>query len=60
MDLRYICYNFLKADETGELEIAKLLGDKFQIFRFESKKGFFWNLNDEEKAILQTEDKYSL
>lgn len=53
--LKVYMLQFLKADETGELEIAKLLGDKFQIFRFESKKGFFWNLNDEEKAILQTE-----
>jgi len=53
--LRVYMLQFLKTDETGELEIAKLLGDKFHIFRFESKKGFFWNLNDEEKAILQTE-----
>ena len=53
--LKVYMLQFLKTDETGELEIAKLLGDKLQIFRFESKKGFFWNLNDEEKAILQTE-----
>ena len=53
--LRVYMLQFLKTDETGELEIAKLLGDKFHIFRFESKKGFFWNLNDEEKAILQAE-----
>jgi len=53
--LKVYMLQFLKADETGELEIAKLLGDKFRIFRFESKKGFTWNLNDEEKAILQTE-----
>lgn len=46
---------FLKADPTGELEIAKLIGDKFQIFRFESKKGFFWTLNEEEKAVLKKE-----
>ena len=46
---------FLKTGETGELEIAKLLGDKFQIFRFQTQEGFFWNLNDEEKAVLQTE-----
>lgn len=46
---------FLKTGETGELEIAKLLGDKFQIFRFQSQEGFFWNLNDEEKIILQKE-----
>lgn len=32
---------FLKTDPTGELETAKLMGDRFKIFRFESKKGFF-------------------
>lgn len=53
--LKVYMLQFLKTDETGELEIAKILGDKFQIFRFESKKGFTWNLSDEEKIILQTE-----
>jgi cob(I)alamin adenosyltransferase len=46
---------FLKTGETGELEIAKLLGDKFHIYRFQSVEGFFWNLNDEEKVILEKE-----
>jgi cob(I)alamin adenosyltransferase len=53
--LKVYMLQFLKTDPTGELEIAKLIGDKFQIFRFESKKGFFWTLNEEEKAILKTE-----
>jgi len=53
--LKVYMLQFLKTNETGELKIAKMLGDKFQIFRFESKKGFTWNLNDKEKAILQTE-----
>lgn len=53
--LRVYMLQFLKTDPTGELEIAKLIGDKFQIFRFESKKGFFWTLSDEEKAILKKE-----
>lgn len=46
---------FLKTDKTGELEIAKLLGDKFKIYRFQTVEGFFWNLNDEEKVVLKTE-----
>ncbi|MBL4936192.1 cob(I)yrinic acid a,c-diamide adenosyltransferase [Clostridium sp. YIM B02515] len=54
-NLKVYMLQFLKTDPTGELEIAKLIGDKFQIFRFESKKGFFWNLNDEEKVILKKE-----
>lgn len=53
--LKVYMLQFLKTGETGELEIAKLLGDKFQIFRFQTQEGFFWNLNDKEKAILQTE-----
>lgn len=54
-NLKVYMLQFLKTDPTGELEIAKLIGDKFQIFRFESKKGFFWTLNDEEKAMLKKE-----
>ena len=53
--LKVYMLQFLKTDPTGELEIAKLIGDKFQIFRFESKKGFFWTLNDEQKAVLKNE-----
>jgi cob(I)alamin adenosyltransferase len=53
--LKVYMLQFLKTDPTGELEIAKLIGDKFQIFRFESKKGFFWNLKDEEKVVLKNE-----
>ena len=53
--LKVYMLQFLKTGETGELEIAKLIGDKFQIFRFQTQEGFFWNLNDKEKAILKTE-----
>lgn len=53
--LKVYMLQFLKAEPTGELEIAKLIGDNFQIFRFESQKGFFWTLNDEEKKILKEE-----
>jgi cob(I)alamin adenosyltransferase len=53
--LKVYMLQFLKTEPTGELEIAKLIGDNFQIFRFETKKGFFWTLNDEQKAILKKE-----
>jgi cob(I)alamin adenosyltransferase len=53
--LKVYMLQFLKTEPTGELEIAKLIGDNFQIFRFESKKGFFWTLSDEEKVILKKE-----
>ena len=53
--LKVYMLQFLKTGETGELEIAKVLGEKFQIFRFQTQEGFFWNLNDKEKAIVQTQ-----
>jgi len=53
--LKVYMLQFLKTEPTGELEIAKLIGDKFQVFRFESKKGFYWTLNEEEKKILKSE-----
>jgi cob(I)alamin adenosyltransferase len=53
--LKVYMLQFLKTEPTGELEIAKLIGDNFQIFRFECKKGFFWTLNNEQKAMLKKE-----
>lgn len=46
---------FLKSGSTGELESIKKLSPNFKIFRFEKKRGFFWTLNDEEKAELKLE-----
>lgn len=54
-NLKVFMLQFLKTEPTGELEISKLIGEKFRIFRFESKKGFFWTLNDEEKTLLKKE-----
>lgn len=54
--LKVYMLQFLKTEQTGEMEIAKLIdGNKFKIFRFESPKGFFWTLNDEEKKVLKEE-----
>ncbi len=55
--LKVYMLQFLKTHPTGELEVAKLIGEDFQIFRFESKKGFFWNLTEEERITLQEEVK---
>lgn len=46
---------FLKTGKTGELNIAKALGPNFEILRFESPKGFFWNLTEEKKIELKGE-----
>lgn len=46
---------FLKTFNTGELESIKKLQPYFNIFRFETPRGFFWTLNDEEKVALKVE-----
>ena len=38
---------FLKGTPTGELESLKKI-DNFKVFRFEEKRDFVWNLNEEE------------
>jgi cob(I)alamin adenosyltransferase len=46
---------FLKSGSTGELESAKKLSTYFNIYRFEKPRGFFWTLNDDQKAELKEE-----
>lgn len=53
--LKVYMVQFLKGNETGELESCKKLYPEFQIFRFENPRGFFWTLNDTEKAELMKE-----
>ncbi|MBU5321536.1 MAG: cob(I)yrinic acid a,c-diamide adenosyltransferase [Sarcina ventriculi] len=48
---------FLKSFNTGELNSAKILGENFKIYRFETPKGFTWQLSNEEKKLLQEEIK---
>lgn len=51
---------FLKNWHTSELDSINLLGDKFEIFRIESKKDFTYNLNEEEIKLLKEEIKIEL
>lgn len=44
---------FLKTSDTGELCSVKLLHPRFQIYRFEKPRGFFWTLNEYEKIELR-------
>lgn len=53
--LKVVMLQFLKGGYTGELNTIEELGDNFNIYRFESKKDFFWNLNDEQKEVLKKE-----
>lgn len=46
---------FLKGGATGELHSAKRLHPYFNIYRFEKPRGFFWTLNEEQKAELKEE-----
>lgn len=57
---RVYMIQFLKNQFTGELQSTKLLEPNFNIFRFESPKGFFWTLKDEEKMLLKEEIREAL
>lgn len=53
--LKVTMLQFLKGGYTGELKTIEELGDNFKIYRFETKKDFFWNLDDEQKEVLRKE-----
>ncbi|ENZ01908.1 cob(I)yrinic acid a,c-diamide adenosyltransferase [Clostridium thermobutyricum] len=46
---------FLKGGYTGELKTIEELGENFKIYRFETKKDFVWNLNEEQIELLKKE-----
>ena len=50
----------LKHWHTSELDSIKLLGDRFEIYRIESKKSFTYNLNEEQLNLLREEIKVEL
>lgn len=53
--LKVYMVQFLKSWDSGEIHSIKRLYPEFQIFRFESPRGFFWTLNDVEKMELKQE-----
>jgi len=53
--LRVYMVQFLKSDNTGELKSVEKLYPDFRIFRFEKPRGFFWTLNESQKAELKEE-----
>lgn len=53
--LKVCMVQFLKTNDTGELHACKQLGDRFEIFRFENKRDFFWKLSEQEKQALKDE-----
>lgn len=44
---------FLKGMDTGELHVLENLGPNFEIYRHKNVKGFFWNMNDQQKEELK-------
>lgn len=46
---------FLKTAYSSELSVIKQFEPKWKVFRFETEKGFFWNLSDNEKETLKKE-----
>lgn len=53
--LKVCMIQFLKTMESGEVSAVKALEPDFRIYRLESPKGFFFELNDEEKNKLKHE-----
>ena len=52
--LKVYMIQFLKTSETGELKSIEDIKN-FTVFRFESNKKFFWDLNEKEKIVLKSE-----
>lgn len=55
--LKVIMVQFLKSGRTGELNTVDELGENFEIFRFEKRRGFVWTLTEEEKEEVKKEVK---
>ncbi len=59
-DYKVIMIQFLKHDTTGECRMIKGLEPDFKIFHFEKKRGFTWELNEDEKQELRSETSNAL
>lgn len=59
-DYKVIMIQFLKNDTTSECHQIKELEPAFKIFHFEKKRGFTWELTDEEKVELRSETSNAL
>ena len=57
---KVIMIQFLKHADTSECEVLKGLEPYFKVFHFEKKRGFTWNLTDEEREELKGESQIAL
>ena len=49
---KVVMVQFLKSSVTGEMNIIEKL-DNFEVHRFERPRGFFWTLDEKQKAELK-------
>ena len=59
-DYKVIMIQFLKNDSTGECQMLQKLEPAFKNFHFEKKRGFTWQLNEDEKNELRSETSNAL
>lgn len=57
---KVIMVQFLKNDDTSECKMLKNLEPQFKVFNFEKKRGFTWELTEEEKAEITSETQNAL
>ena len=53
-DYDVIMIQFLKHDTTGECKMIKSLEPHFKVFHFEKKRGFTWQISEDEKQELKS------
>jgi cob(I)alamin adenosyltransferase len=51
--LKVLMVQFLKSSDTGEMNTIKMLEPGFVLHRTKKIKGFYWNMNDEQKKELK-------
>ncbi len=57
---KVLLIQFLKSGSSGELMSIDKLDENFKYFRTKKVDGFFWNMNDEEKALLKQSEQKAL
>nr|WP_302596863.1 cob(I)yrinic acid a,c-diamide adenosyltransferase [uncultured Cellulosilyticum sp.] len=57
---KVIMVQFLKNNDTSECKMLKNLEPQFKVFNFEKKRGFTWELTEEEKAEITSETQNAL
>lgn len=57
---KVLMVQFLKGSETGEMKTLKMLEPGFVLYRSKEVKGFFWNMNEEQKKELKKNTREAL